>query len=193
MDFVVLEVYWLKFENKFLDIVIVFMYFIGGGFYLFMVLVLVKKGCYVIYCNSCYCGIDSVLIMEKVVLDLGVCICDVKEKKGYKKVVLVGWSGGGLLLLYYQSQVENFMVMEILVGDFINLVDVNLIFVDGLMLLVVYISCVGIMIEWMDVLILDENDFIKCDLELDLYDFNNLNQVFYLKEFIECYCVVQIV
>ncbi|RLP53521.1 MAG: alpha/beta fold hydrolase [Ketobacter sp.] len=192
LDFVALEAHWLKPENKPSDTVIVFMHPIGGGSYLPMVSALAKKGCHVIYCNSRYRGTDSALIMEKVVLDLGACIRDAKEKKGYKKVVLAGWSGGGSLSLYYQSQAENPTVTETPAGDPISLVDANLIPADGLMLLAAHISRAGTMTEWMDASILDENDPTKRDPELDLYDPNNPNQAPYSKEFIERYRAAQI-
>jgi len=42
----------------------------------------------------------------QVVLDLAACIRYCKEKLGYRKIVLAGWSGGGALSALYQSQAE---------------------------------------------------------------------------------------
>src|SRR3546814_19149933 len=70
-----------------------------------MVRQLAKEGHHVIYCNSRYRS-DVALIMEKVVLDLGAAVRHAKERLGYEKVVLAGWSGGGSLSPYYQSQAE---------------------------------------------------------------------------------------
>jgi len=44
--------------------------------------------------------------MEKVAVDLGACISDAKQRLGYRKVVLAGWSGGGSLSCFYQAQAE---------------------------------------------------------------------------------------
>ena len=88
------------------DTVLVFMHPIGGGAYLPMVGALARAGHHVIYCNSRYRGIDTALIMEKVLLDLAACIRDAKERLGYEHVVLAGWSGGGALSLFYQEQAE---------------------------------------------------------------------------------------
>ena len=57
-----------------------------------------------LFVNTRYRGNDSALIMEKCLLDLGAGIKDAKERFGYTKVVLGGWSGGGSLALYYQEQ-----------------------------------------------------------------------------------------
>ncbi|MEE2732252.1 MAG: alpha/beta fold hydrolase [Pseudomonadota bacterium] len=191
-DIVALESYWLKPKDKPSDTVIIFMHPIGGGAYLPMVSALAKKGCHVIYCNSRYRGTDSALIMEKVALDMAACVRDAKEKKGYKKVVLAGWSGGGSLSLFYQAQAENPTITETPAGDPVDLVGANLIPADGMMLLAAHISRAGTMTEWMDASILDENDPTKRDPELDLYDPNNPNQPPYSAEFVEKYRAAQI-
>ncbi|GIS02383.1 MAG: hypothetical protein CM15mP103_09340 [Gammaproteobacteria bacterium] len=69
-----------------------------------MTVALAKAGCHVIYCQSRYPNNDSALIMEKVALDMAACVRDAKERLGYSKVVLAGWSGGAALSLFYQSQ-----------------------------------------------------------------------------------------
>ena len=93
---VVCESYLLKPKVE-SDTVLVFMHPVGGGAYLPMVRHLARAGHHVIYCNSRYRS-DVALIMEKVVLDLGACVRDAKERLGYAKVVLAGWSGGGALV-----------------------------------------------------------------------------------------------
>lgn len=191
-DFVALESYWLKPKDKPSDTVIIFMHPIGGGAYLPMVSALAKKGCHVIYCNSRYRGTDSALIMEKVALDMAACVRDAKEKKGYKKVVLAGWSGGGSLSLFYQAQAEKPTITETPAGDPVDLVGANMIPADGVMLLAAHISRAGTMTEWMDASILDENDPTQRDPELDLYDPNNPNQPPYSAQFLERYRDAQI-
>ena len=64
-------------------------------------------GVHVLCAGSRYARNDTPLIMEKVVLDLGAYIRHASEKWGYEKIVLCGWSGGGSLSLFYQSQAEN--------------------------------------------------------------------------------------
>jgi len=44
-----------------------------------------------------------------------------REAMGYEKVVLLGWSGGGPLGLFYQSQAERPTVTQTPAGDPIDL------------------------------------------------------------------------
>ena len=67
---------------------------------------LAKAGVHVLCAGSRFAKNDTPLIMEKVVLDLGAYIRHAKEKWGYEKILLCGWSGGGSLSLFYQSQAE---------------------------------------------------------------------------------------
>ena len=101
---VALTAHLLKPENSEGKSVVVFMHPTGGGSYLPMLNSLAKQGIDTVWCDSRYRGTDSALIMEKVLIDLGNCIKHLKEVHGYKKVILGGWSGGGSLSLFYQSQ-----------------------------------------------------------------------------------------
>jgi alpha-beta hydrolase superfamily lysophospholipase len=165
---------------------------IGGGAYLPMVTALAKAGHHVIYCNSRYRGIDSALSMEKCVIDLGACIKEAKEKFGYEKIVLAGWSGGGSLSMYYLSQAEQPTVTHTPAGDPLDLTQAGLIPADGIMLLAAHISRAGTFTEWLDASIKDESNPDDRDPELDLYDSNNPNQPPYSEEFLEKYANAQL-
>ncbi|MFN8070332.1 MAG: alpha/beta fold hydrolase [Mycobacterium sp.] len=180
-EIVVLECYNLKPDTP-SDTALVFMHPIGGGAYLPMVNALARAGHHVIYANSRFRGTDSALIMEKVVEDLGEVIADAKNRLGYEKVVLAGWSGGGSLALYYQQQAVYQQQAESL----------GLIPADGIMLLAAHISRHGTLTEWLDASILDESDPGKRDPELDLYNPENPNQPPYTPEFLERYRQAQI-
>src|SRR3954470_4230757 len=67
---------------------------------------LAEAGVHVLCCGSRVAKNDTPLIMEKVTLDLGAYLRYAKEKGGYEKIVLCGWSGGGSLAMLYQSQAE---------------------------------------------------------------------------------------
>ena len=73
--------------------------------------------------------------MEKVLLDLNACIRHLKEKFGYEKVVLAGWSGGGSLSSFYQAQAEKPTVKASPAGDKIDLSSLQP--ADALMILAV--------------------------------------------------------
>ncbi|TYQ01445.1 UNVERIFIED_ORG: thioesterase domain-containing protein [Gordonia westfalica J30] len=189
---VVLESYLLKPVGVPSKNVIIFMHPIGGGAYLPMTNALARAGHHVIYCNSRYRGVDSALIMEKVVQDLGACVKDAKERLGYEKVILAGWSGGGALSLYYQQQAQHATVTESPAGEPPDLTQLDLPAADGMMLLAAHVSRHGTLTEWMDPSILDENDPEKRDPELDLYNPANPNQPPYTAEFLERYRAAQI-
>ena len=183
-----LEANYLKPENPITNTALVFMHPAGaGGAYLPMPTALARSGIPVIYCNSRYRGVDSGLIMEKVVLDLAACIKEVKEKLGYKKVVLAGWSGGGSLSLFYQSQAENPTLTSTPAGDPPNLKKVDLPQADGLMLLAAHCSRATTLTEWLDPSITDESKPEIREREFNLYDPLNPNQPPYSKDFIEEY------
>lgn len=181
---VVLESYLLKPPGHEADTAIVFMHPIGGGAYLPMTNALARAGHHVIYCNSRYRGADYALIMEKVVQDLGACIRDAKERLGYRKVVLGGWSGGGSLSLLYQQQAEQPSITATPAGDPPDLTELDLIPVDGIMLLAAHISRHGTLTESLDPSIMDEADPTNRDVELDLYDPANPNQPPFTEEYL---------
>jgi len=174
------------------DTVVLFMHPIGGGEYLPMPTALAKAGHHVIYCQSRYPSNDTALIMEKVVVDMGACIRDAKERLGYKKVVLAGWSGGGSLSALYQSQAENPTIIETPAGEPPNLVDADLIPADGMMFVTGHRGRAHTLTEWLDASILDELDPSKRCPELDIYNPENPNQVPYSAEFVARYRQAQI-
>ena len=188
---VVLDAHLLKPDTP-SDTVVIMMHPIGGGTYLPMPGALAKLGVHVIYCNSRYRGIDSALIMEKVVLDLGACVRDAKERLGYKKVYLGGWSGGGSLSLFYQAEAENPTVKATPAGDPLDLAAARLIPADGVMLLAAHLSRNLTLTEWMDPSITDESRPFDRDPTLNIYDPANPNQPPYSAAFLERYAAAQI-
>src|SRR5262245_28043923 len=76
---------------------------------------LAQAGVHVLCAGSRFAKNDAPLIMEKVVLDLGAYVRHAKESWGYEKIVLCGWSGGGSLSLFYQSQAEKPSIVEKLI------------------------------------------------------------------------------
>ncbi|MFO7553105.1 MAG: alpha/beta hydrolase, partial [Haliea sp.] len=188
----VLKSHLLKPEGRDSDTVLVFMHPIGGGEYLPMPTALAKAGHHVIYCQSRYSGNDSALIMEKVVVDMGACVRDARERLGYRKVVLAGWSGGGSLSVYYQSQAERPTVREAPGGGGPDLRVAGLSPADGILLLAAHHSRAHTLTEWMDASILDEHNPEVRDPELDLYNPDNPNQPSYSEAFVQRYRAAQV-
>lgn len=169
------------------DVVVVFMHPIGGGSYLPMTIALARAGHHVIYCNSRYRGVDSALIMEKVVQDLGACVEHATTALGYSKVVLAGWSGGGALSMYYQQQAERPTVRATPAGDPPDLTALGLRPADAVLLLAAHVSRHRILTEWIDPSVLDEHDPSVRDPALDLYDPANPHQPPYPADFVAHY------
>jgi len=192
VDRVVLRSHLLRPPGSKSSTVIIFMHPIGGGEYLPLPMALAKAGHHVIYCQSRYPNNDTALIMEKVAVDLGECIRDAKERLGYAKVILGGWSGGGSLTLFYQRQAEHATVTCTPAGDPPNLQEENLIPADGMLLLAAHVSRALTLTEWMDASILDEAHPEIRDPELDLYHLGNPNQPPYSLAFQERYLAAQI-
>lgn len=165
---VVCESYLYRPKDVASDTVLVFMHPIGGGAYLPMVRALARAGHHVIYCNSRYRS-DAALIMEKVVLDLGAAVRDARERLGYEKIVLAGWSGGGSLSLYYQEQAERPTVTATPAGDPPDLTAAKLVPADAVMLLAAHPSRHGVLTESLDPSIRNEADPDDRDPALDLY------------------------
>ncbi|MGZ6040087.1 MAG: alpha/beta hydrolase [Phenylobacterium sp.] len=149
--------------------VIIFSHPIGGGAYLPLPNALARAGVHVIYLNTRYRGTDAALIMEKTLVDLGACVRDAKTRLGYERVYLGGWSGGGSMSLFYQSQATAPDVRATPAGDGPDLTKADLIPADGIMLLASHLSRNLTLTEWMDASVTDEARPFDRDPSLNLY------------------------
>ena len=175
------------------DTVLVFMHPTGGGMYLPIVGGLARAGHHVIWANSRYRGTDSALIMEKVAADLGAAIADAKERLGYQRVVLAGWSGGGSLSMWYQSlATAGAGISDTPAGDPYVVAPEALPRADALLMLAAHISRHGTLTEWLDASILEESRPELRDPQLNLYDPDNPNQPPYSQGFLEKYRRAQV-
>lgn len=128
-----------------------------------------EAGHHVMCCASRYAKNDTALIMEKVAADLGAYVRHAREALGYAKVVLVGWSGGGSLALFYQSQAEAPDVTETPAGDPYDLTRAGLQPADAVTFIAAHTGRARILSEWIDPSVLDELDPDRRDPSLDLY------------------------
>ncbi|TXS89507.1 alpha/beta fold hydrolase [Parahaliea maris] len=192
IDVVAIQCHLLRPEGKDSDTLVVWSHPIGGGFYLPMMAALAKSGVHTMYCDTRYRGVDTALIMEKVVCDLGAAIRDAKERFGYKKIILGGWSGGGSMSLFYQAEAENPTVTSTPAGDTPDLTKRNFIPADGMMLVAAHLARHRTLTEWLDPSVIDENDPENRDPELDIYNPDNPNQPPYSAEFLERFRAAQI-
>lgn len=131
---------------------------------------LAEAGVHVLCGTSRYPSNDSALIMEKVALDMGAWVNWAKTEGGYEKVVLVGWSGGGSLSLFYQAQAERPTIIKTPAGDDVDLVAARLPRADGIIFIAAHMSRAEVLTEWLDPSVRDERDPENRDLEFDIYD-----------------------
>ncbi len=83
--------------------------------------------------NSRYAGNDTLLLMERVIQDLGAGVQHLRAA-GYERVVLIGNSGGAALASFYQAQAERLDIETLPDGDPAHLVPGDLPPVDGIAL-----------------------------------------------------------
>jgi len=175
------------------DTVVIFMHPTGGGMYLPIVGGMAMAGHHVIWANSRYRGADFALIMEKVAADLGATVADARDRLGYDKVVLAGWSGGGSLSTWYQSLAEaGNGISDTAAGDPYEVAASGLPAADALLVMAAHISRHGTLTEWMDASIHDESAPHVRDVELNIYDPANPNQPTYSSDFLETYRAAQV-
>lgn len=122
--------------------------------------------------NSRYAGNDTLLLMERVIQDLGAGVQFLRAQ-GYDKVVLVGNSGGAALSAFYQAQAENLTVERMPDGDPAGLSPGDLPPVQGLALCAAHEGRSTLMRHWIDPALTDERDVLSVDPALDMYDVRN--------------------
>ncbi len=151
-----------------------------------------EHGAHVLCAGSRYARNDTPLVMEKVILDLGAYVRHAREAWGYEKVVIVGWSGGGSLALFYQSQAEQPTLASTPAGDPVDIAGARLIPADGLIFQAAHVSRAVMLADWIDPSVLNEDDPDERDVELDLYDSRNPNQPPYTADFITRFRAAQL-
>ena len=146
---------------------------------------LARAGLHVMCCGSRYAKNDTALIMEKVAADLGAYVRHAREELGYKKVVLVGWSGGGSLALFYQSQAERPTITHTPAGDPYSLVAAKLQPADAVTFTAAHTGRARILAEWIDPSVIDESDPDRRDVSLDIYHADCAEKPPYTQAFVQ--------
>lgn len=149
-----------------------------------MPVALAESGMHVLCAGSRYAKNDSALIMEKVAADLGAYMRYAREELGYEKVVLVGWSGGGALSLFYEAQAEAPSITHTPAGDPYDLTRAGLQPADGIIFIAAHLSRPETLTEWLDPSVRNELDPEDRDLELDIYSPDCPHQPPYTKDFV---------
>jgi hypothetical protein len=128
-----------------------------------------KAGVTLFGLNTRYVGNDSVLIFERVIQDLGVGVKYLRAE-GYKKVILLGNSGGASTVSFYQAEAEELTIRDTPAGDPIDVTPADLPPVDGIALFGAHPGRSHIISHWLDASVIAEDDPQSADPELDIYD-----------------------
>ncbi|GAA1268938.1 alpha/beta fold hydrolase [Pseudonocardia aurantiaca] len=173
------------------DTVVVAMHPIGSPGYLPAFSQLARGGFHVIACGTRYSTGDAGLQMESCLLDLAACVRDAKERLGYERVILAGWSGGGSLMAGYQAEAEQRTITRTAAGEPTPLADTELIPADALMLMAAHRSRHRLITDFLDPSITDEDCPKDRDAELNIYDPENPNRPPYSPEYVARYRAAQ--
>jgi alpha-beta hydrolase superfamily lysophospholipase len=149
-----------------------------------------EHGAHVLCAGSRYARNDTPLIMEKVILDLGAYVRHAKDVWGYRKIVIVGWSGGGSLSLLYQAQAERPTITQTPAGDPIDIPGAKLFPGDAMIVQAAHVSRAVCLADWIDPSVRGEDMPDDRDPELDLYDPRNRPP--YSREFLERFRAAQL-
>ncbi|WP_020656769.1 alpha/beta hydrolase family protein [Massilia niastensis] len=147
----------------------------------YLIAPLAQRGMCCMGLNSRYVNNDSVLLMERVIQDLGAGVKFLRAA-GYEKILLVGNSGGAALAAFYQAQAEKLTATHFVDGDPTGLSAADLPPVDGIALCAAHEGRSRLLLDWIDPSVIDESDPLGADPALDM--FNPANGPSYGAEFL---------
>ncbi|MGV9868814.1 alpha/beta hydrolase [Rhodococcus koreensis] len=130
---------------------------------------LAERGVAAIGMATRYVGNDSTLITENCLLDIGAVVRHTREVLGYRRVLLVGNSGGGSLTALYQSQAEHPTITSTPAGDPPDLTVNRLPQLDAITLAMAHPGRARVYTDSLDPSIRNENDPFDRDPELDMF------------------------
>lgn len=131
-----------------------------------------KRGRAILALNTRFAGNDVTLTMERCIQDLGAGISFLRAE-GYKRVVLLGNSGGGSLAAFYQSQAERLTITDTPDGRAFEISKEDLPPVDALAMCAAHPGRAQVLTDWLDPSVVDEADMLAADPELDMYNPRN--------------------
>jgi hypothetical protein len=151
-----------------------------------------RRGAHVLCAGSRYARNDTAAILEQVLVDLGAYIRHAKEVWGYKTIVLGGWSGGGALSVFYQSQAERPTIDSTPAGDPVDIKGAGLIPADAVIFQAAPISRAQMLVDVIDPCVRNELDPDDLDPALDIYGSANSNVPPYSTDYVRAYRQAQL-
>ncbi|MGQ3048587.1 MAG: hypothetical protein ACT6Q8_05650 [Niveispirillum sp.] len=133
---------------------------------------LAARGIATLALNSRYMGNDAVLLLERVIQDMGAGVAWLR-RQGFDRVVLIGNSGGAALSAFYQAQAEKLTITDTPAGDPVDLRPDDLPPANGIVLAAAHLGRSRLMDTWIDPAVVDEHDPMPSCAQLDMFNPDN--------------------
>jgi pimeloyl-ACP methyl ester carboxylesterase len=130
---------------------------------------LAARGVAALGLNTRYLGSDVALLLERAIQDVGAGV-QWLHSQGYERVLLIGNSGGGALVSFYQAQAEHLDISATPAGDPIDLRPADLPRANGIALTAAHLGRSRLLQTWIDPAVTDESDLLATDPSLDMFD-----------------------
>lgn len=127
------------------------------------------RGAGILALNTRYVGNDTMLLMENALHDIGAGMRFLREQ-GYRKIVMLGNSGGGSLAALYQQQAEKPTISTTPDGRPCSIASAALPPADAIALVAAHPGRATQLLAKIDPSVLDENDATRIDPALDLFE-----------------------
>lgn len=131
-----------------------------------------RRGHAVLALNTRYMGNEAFLIFERAIQDLGSGIRYLKEA-GYRRVCLIGNSGGAALAALYQAQAERLTISSTPSGDPVEIDTEDLPPADCIALIAAHPGRARTLTTRLDAAVIDESDLFSADPDLDIFNPDN--------------------
>lgn len=131
-----------------------------------------RKGAAILALNTRYIGNDSMLLMERALQDVSAGMRFLRNE-GYRKIVMIGNSGGGSLAAYYQEQATRVTVASTPDGRAFALEQSELPPADSIALIAAHPGRAEQLAAKIDPSVRDESEFPEVDRSLDMFEASN--------------------
>ena len=130
------------------------------------------RGRTILALNTRYLGNDTMLLMERAIQDLGAGVSFLR-RRGFKRIVLIGNSGGASLVALYQQQAERLSISHTPDGRPIDLKVEDLPPADAVVLLAAHCGRPFALTDSLDPSMYDEGESENIDPTLDMFNLQN--------------------
>jgi alpha-beta hydrolase superfamily lysophospholipase len=133
---------------------------------------LARRGFAAIGFTTRYAGNDTQMLLENTLIDLGAGVRFLRES-GYERVVLIGYSGGGAIVPWYQREAVQPVTTSAPCGGGPDLTTADLPPADGIVLMSAHPSRALMLRDWLDPAVLDEHEPRRRNQALDMFHAGN--------------------